>query len=372
MKIRGSALLLSTLVLTGIGVPAHADEGLTDIAVTVTAERHILAPFGWSSIDVEVRNDGSVPARNLSVSLTLPPGFDSHELRSTADWECDWATLVTTCVHDGEFSAGHSSRVIGQSLSANRVAPGDTPVASATATTTSAESRTENNAATQTYTIVGTGTLDGNTWNDLNADGIRQPDEPAATSVSVGIRAIDDYDHDGFANNHGMYWSYTKPAKRYILDVDASAASWRLTTPGVGPEESDSDFTPTGGSSWQIEGTSDPVTVVAGTTTTVDAGFVAAFRPTAMTPVSGRRGSLTTVTLTGERFNTGRPVQLERVGQDPIAGKILSVSPDGTTMRVAFRLAGAELGAWNLTIGTSGGPYAVLADAFTVRRPISD
>lgn len=364
--------MLSTLVFAGIGVPAYADEGLADIVVTVDAERHILAPFGWSSLDVDVRNDGSAPARDLAVSLALPAGFDSSGMSSTSDWECDWATPVVTCVHQGDFPAGHSTRVMERSVSASNVAPGDAPVATATATTTSAETSTANNTASRTFTIVGTGTLAGNTWNDLNADGIRQPGEPAATSVSVGIRAIDDYDHGGFANNHDMYWSYTKPAKRYILDVDASAASWRLTTPGTGPEDSDSDFVPTGGSSWQIEGKSDPVTVVAGATTTVDAGFVAAFRPTAITPVSGRRGSLTTVTVTGANFNTNRPVGLEQAGQDPIPGKILSVSPDRTTMRVAFRLAGVELGAWSLTIGTSGGPYAVLADAFTVRRPISD
>ncbi|HEX8627559.1 MAG TPA: hypothetical protein VF755_05250 [Catenuloplanes sp.] len=371
-KTRASAILLSTLVSVGVGGPAQADEGLADMTVTIDAERHILAPSGWSRLDVDVRNDGSAPAEGVTVSLTLPAGFGSDSLSSSSAWECDWATLVVTCVHEGDFPAGHSDRVIELSVSAEHVTPGDTPVATATATSTSGESNTANNTATRTYTIVGTGTLAGNTWNDLNADGIRQPGEPAATSVGVGIRAIDDYDTDGFANNHDMYWRYTKPAKRYILDVSANATGWRLTTPGVGPEDSDSDFTPTGGSSWQIQGKSDPVTVVAGATTTVDAGFVAAFRPTALTPVSGRRGSLTTVTLTGAHFATGRPVRLERPGQDPIAGRVLSVSPDNTTMRVAFRLVGAELGEWSLTMGTPGGPYAVLPDAFTVRRPISD
>lgn len=365
-------MLLSTLLSVGVGAPAFADDAVADIAVTVDAERHILAPFGWSSLEVEVRNDGSAPASEVTVSLALPAGFDSSGASSTSEWDCDWATPVMTCVHDALFPAGDSSRVIQRTVTANRVVPGDTPVATATATTTSAESSTGNNTATRKYTIVGTGKLDGNTWNDLNVDGIRQPGEPAATSVGVGIRAVDDYDSDGFSNNHDLHWSYTKPAKRYVLDVTASAANWTLTTPGTGAEETDSDFVSTAGSSWQITGKSDPVTVFAGATTTVDAGFVAAFRPTAMTPVSGRRGSLTTVTLTGARFNTSRPVLLERAGQDPIAGKILSVSSDGTTMRVAFRLAGAELGAWSLTIGTSGGPYAVLADAFTVRRPISD
>ncbi len=369
---RGSVVILSTLALAGIGGPAHADEGLADIAVTVAAERHILAPDGWSSLEVEVRNDGTAPAENLTVSLALPAGFDTSGSSSSSAWTCDWETPVMTCVHKGDFPAGRSARVLERTVQADGVAPGDTPAATATAGTTSAETRTDNNTATRTYTIVGKGTLDGNTWNDLNADGIRQPGEPAATSVGVGIRAVDDYDHDGFANNHDLHWSYTKPAKRYILDVEAAAADWRLTTPGVGDEQTDSDFVPTGGSSWTTRGETEPVTVAAGATTTVDAGFVATFRPTAVTPASGRRGSLTTVTLTGARFATGRPVQLERAGEEPIAGKVLSVSPDGTTMRVAFRLAGAELGAWSLTIGTSGGPYAVLADAFTVRRPVSD
>jgi hypothetical protein len=135
--------------------------------------------------------------------LTLPPQLRAFTSESTSDWECDWESPVMSCTHVGDFAPGESTRVIRRTVEVREVTPGDELAVSTSVTTSSPEASTGNNTASRVIRIVDTGEVRGRLWNDLNADGVRQAGEPAATSVGLSIRSQDDEDQYGFSNNHG-------------------------------------------------------------------------------------------------------------------------------------------------------------------------
>ncbi|MCY1141651.1 hypothetical protein OWR29_26950 [Actinoplanes sp. Pm04-4] len=358
--------LTGAFLVTG---PASAAADTANVVVEVQAQRNILPAGGWSSIDVLIRNDGALPAAGVSVTLTLPAGLRVSGSESTSDWECDWGSPVMTCTHIGDFAPGESKRAIARTVGVEGISAGSTLVVGATATTTTPESSTSDNAATKAIRVVATGELRGAVFNDLNADGIRQAGEPAATDVGLSIRSQDDEDGYGFSNSCNGTYRYDVPTKRYQISSTLIRNNWRFTKPNVGSDATDSDLRMISETQYEQNGESPVFVVTAATPTVVDLGVVAAYRPTGIVPSSGVRGTTPTVKLTGDAFSTSLEVKLTRAGADPIAGTITTVAADRKTMDVTFPLATAATGAWTLTIDRLYGPHAEVANAFTITTP---
>ncbi|MFC3540098.1 hypothetical protein ACFOPG_30820 [Couchioplanes caeruleus subsp. azureus] len=359
-------------VAAGVAVPAgsaSAADERADVAVEITAKRNVLPAGGWSDIEVYVRNDGAVPAAGVTVALTLPPQLRASTSESTSDWECDWEHPVMSCTHVGDFAPGESTRVIRRTVEVQEAAPGDELVVSTSVTTSSPEASTGNNTASREIRIVDTGEVRGRLWNDLNADGVRQAGEPAATSVGLSIRSQDDEDQYGFSNNHNGTYRESVPVKRFKVLTELHRFNWRFTTPDVGGDDTDSDLRPVLETSESQYGETPVFMVDPATPTVVDLGVVAAYRPTKISPATAAQGSTTVVTLTGESFSTSLEPTLTRSGAEPVAGVITSVASDRKTMTVSFPLAQAAPGTWTLAIDRLYGPHAEVADAFVVTAP---
>lgn len=368
-------LTVPTALLAGVAGafmatgPASADADAANVVLEVLAKRNILPTTGWSSVDVQIRNDGTLPAAGVTVALTLPTGLRPFNDESTSDWECDWATPVMTCTHIGDLEPGESKRVMVRTVGVEGVQAGAALPVSATATTTTAESSTADNTATRTIRIVATGEVRGRVFNDLNADGVRQTSEPAVTDVGLSIRSQDDDDSYGFSNSYNGTYRYDVPSKRYRIDTTLIRNNWRFTTPNVGSDATDSDLRMTSEGQYHQTGESPVFAVTAATPAVVDLGVIAAYRPTGVTPASALQGTTPVVRLTGDAFSESLEVQLTRAGSDPILGTVSNVAADRRSMDVTFPLGQAATGAWTLTIDRQYGPHAELANAFRITLP---
>jgi Domain of unknown function DUF11 len=348
--------------------PASADAGSANVVVTVSAARTILDTSGWSSVDVVVRNDGPAAASGVSVSLTLPAGLRSTRIESTSDWNCDWDSPTIACTYLGDLAPGASERAITESADVDGAQPGTTLEVVAKATTSTPESSSADNTAAQPIRIVPTGVVQGHLFNDLNADGIRQANEPAP-GVGVTVTSQDDEDSYGFANSFGTTYSETVPTKRFKVTTDLYRFNWRLTQPNVGSDDTDSDLQVVSDTQYDEIGASPVFSVTATTPTVVDVGVVAAFRPTKISPATAVQGSTAVVTLTGASFTSDLTVALTRAGSDPIPGTVTGVAADRSSMTVSFPLAQSAPGAWMLTLDRMYGPHAEVANGFTVTLP---
>ncbi|XVV12642.1 hypothetical protein ACQP2X_49025 [Actinoplanes sp. CA-131856] len=362
--------MLSTVTANALATPARAAEAETaNVVVALTADRNILPTSGWSSPEVVVRNDGTLPAAGVTVSLTLPPELRVSGSESTSNWDCDWAIPTMTCAYLGELAPGQSERAIVRSVGVEGARPGAVLPVVATASTTTPESSTADNTASRQIRIVDSGDITGRLWNDLNADGVRQANEPPATDVGISIRSQDDEDSYGFANNYNGTYRETVPSKRFTISTHLYRFNWLFTKPNVGNDATDSDLTRTGGDQYDEIGETPVFTVSPSTPTVVDLGVVAAFRPTRIAPASALQGSTAVVTLTGQSFTSSLEVKLTRPGSEPITGVLSTVAADRTSMTVSFPLAQAAPGAWTLTLDRMYGPHAEVANAFTVTLP---
>jgi hypothetical protein len=72
--------LAGTFVATG---PASANADAVNLIVEVLADRNILSTSGWSSVDVHIRNEGTVPAAGVTVWL--------RSWKRGPDWRHFWA-----------------------------------------------------------------------------------------------------------------------------------------------------------------------------------------------------------------------------------------------------------------------------------------
>jgi hypothetical protein len=365
------SLTMPTVLLAGMAgtfmaaAPASANADEANLVVEVVTKRNILPAFGWSAVEVFVRNEGTAPATGVTVAVTLPPELRASTTESTSDWECDWAYPVMTCTHVGDFATGESKRAIRRSVSVESAQPGAVLTAGAVVTSTSPESSTSDNTGSSTVRIVESADVRGTIFNDLNADGVRQAAEPTATDVGMSIISQDDEDGYGFSNSYNGIYRETVPVKRYQISTTLIRNNWRFTEPDVGDDSTDSDLRLITDSKYSQVGQSPVFTAPA----VVDLGVVAAYRPTRISPASALQDTTPTVKLTGESFTTSLVVALTRPGSAPITGTVSNVATDGTSMDVTFPLAGAALGAWTLTVDRQYGPHAELANAFVVTGP---
>ncbi len=355
--------LSGTFVATG---PASADTDTANVVVEVSAARNILSRSGWSALAVQVRNTGTAPAESVTLTFTQPAGLRTFIFESISEWTCDTGT-VETCTHVGPFAPGASDRVVYNTVDVDGAPEGSTLEVSASATTTTPESSTADNAASKLIKIVPTGLVTGHLWNDLNADGIRQANEPAP-GIGVSITSQDDEDSYGFANSHGIDYRETVVSKHYKVSSTLSRYDWRFTTPNVGGDDTDSDLVPVAENTYTQTAASPVFEVTPSTPRTIDVGVVASFRPAAITPASVPQGTASaTVKLSGGRFTSSLDVELTRAGFAAIPGVISNLAADGTSMEVTFPLAEAAAGAWTLNLDRLYGPHAEVP--FTVAPP---
>lgn len=268
------ACTVSTAVPAGSAV---AQQGEADVVVEVSAPRNILPAGGWTSIYTHVRNIGTAAADNVRFTTTLPPQLRVLGMDTSSEWDCDFSTPGTaTCEHVGPLEPGVNPHYLRFTADAGFQPPvGASVTATASVTTTSPESVTDNNHSGAQIRFVGTGAVTGRIWHDLDADGVREPHEPLVDSIGITFRALDDEDWTGFSNTaNGEYW-LDLAAKRFQAHVDVSTGSWRFTTPDIGGDATDSDIIPITEDTRNRHGASEIFTVEAGAQRVLDVGVVA-------------------------------------------------------------------------------------------------
>jgi hypothetical protein len=156
----------------------------------------------------------------------------------------------------------------------------------ATVTTDSPESSTDNNSGQATTTYLAQGSISGRVWLDQDRDGQRDPGEPAVQSGSDGIQLLQ-FLNEGMTspawdtpaatvNGDGTYTQRLAPG-RYYVRVNVGTAL-DFTTPDTGDDATDSDVTVTANvPGWDgVTAESAVVEVVDGQHTVVDIGLVTA------------------------------------------------------------------------------------------------
>ena len=74
----------------------------------------------------------------------------------------------------------------------------------------------------RTFTIQPAGTLSNRVWNDLDGDGVQDPDEPGITGVMVQATAANSISYAAPTDATGIYAFALLPAGAYTLTVDES------------------------------------------------------------------------------------------------------------------------------------------------------
>jgi hypothetical protein len=271
-------VVISIITLAGGTVQAaQAAEPQPDVQVAVTAARHILPTDGWSSVDTTVRNTGDAPASNVRVTITLPAELRYSQLSSSSEWDCTttgWTNVI--CDHLGDLAPDTSAPYpITLSAYPYQATAGHSVTVSAEVTTSSTDADLSNNSASCAITFVANGVINGRIWNDLNANGIREDNEPLLTSVGISFWSVDDEDLYGASNTFDGTFRFTVPAKKYYAEVTVPKSQWRFTQANVGDDATDSDISPYQETTNNRYGRSAEFTVSANGTTTVDVGLVA-------------------------------------------------------------------------------------------------
>jgi hypothetical protein len=270
-------ILVTTIITTtAVVAPAVAKpRNRADVTVTINAPRNILPVDGGSTVTAVVRNDGKAPAAGVRVTMTLPDQMPNFGLSTSSEWDCDLLTHTEVgCNHVGPLAAGAEAYGVSLSASVTGATIGVPLTARAAVTTTSRESDTTNNRDTQVFQIVDKGLIQGVYWNDLDADGVREPGEPLVDPMFLGVWSVDDDDLYGFSNGFGPY-QLEVPAKRYYVEVTLFTSSWRFTTPNVGDDATDSDPVLYSETSFEQRARVETFTVDPAQPTVIDVGVIA-------------------------------------------------------------------------------------------------
>ncbi|SDM34856.1 SdrD B-like domain-containing protein [Allokutzneria albata] len=273
-------MITSVALTTALAGTATARGADADVTIEVSAARNILPPGGWTSVEANVRNLGTVAADNVRFTFALPQYLQVISTETSSEWNCESQGATATCQHIGPLRPGATPFHFRFTAGVSYDAPiGSSVIATASVTTSSAESVTGNNRSEKSIRFVGKGVVKGQIWHDLNANGVRDPGEPTINSIGVSFRSVDDEDLEGFSNSvDGTYWE-DLAAKRFQAEVHLSKSSWRFTTPDVGSDTTDSDIVPTTEDAWYRYGKSEIFTVEAGVNRVLDVGVVAVPKP---------------------------------------------------------------------------------------------
>jgi uncharacterized repeat protein (TIGR01451 family) len=240
-----------------------------------------------------VDNVGGSPADNVTVRLPLPDTVEPVSADGGGDWTCSVARegvggpRVWECVHP-RYEPGGLELVSPIWLVATVGAgtPEGTMTFTATVTTDSPESATDNNTIQATSTYLPQGFISGRVWLDQDRDGQRDPSEPAVETGGNGVRSLQ-FLKEGLTypawdtpaatvNGDGTYTQRLAPG-RYFVRVNIGTAL-EFTTPDTGDDGTDSDVTVTAPvPGWDgVTAESVVVEVVDGEHTAVDIGLVTA------------------------------------------------------------------------------------------------
>ena len=282
LRILGVMMVASVALTTASTGTATARGAEADVTVEVSAPRNILPRGGWTLVDANVRNLGTVAAENVRFTFTLPPHLQVHGTETSSEWNCESQGGTATCQHIGPLRPGATPFHFRFSAGVSYEAPiGTSVTATASVTTSTPESVTGNNRSEKSIRFVGKGVVKGRIWHDLNANGVREHGEPTINSIGISFRAVDDEDLEGFSNStDGTYWE-DMAAKRFRAEVQLFKSSWRFTTPDVGDDTTDSDIMPTTEDAWYRNGKSEIFTVEPGVDRVLDVGVIAVPKPEA-------------------------------------------------------------------------------------------
>jgi uncharacterized repeat protein (TIGR01451 family) len=240
---------------------------------------------------IVVDNLGGSPADNVTVRLPLPDTVQPDSADGGDDWTCTVGQdagsgqRVWECVTQRYDPAGLELVSPIQLVATVGAGTPDGPLSfTATVTTDSPESTTDNNSGQTTTTYLAQGFISGRVWLDQDRDGQRDPGEPAVQSGSDGIQLLQ-FLNEGMTspawdtpaatvNGDGTYSQRLAPGRYYVRAKVGTALDF--TTPNVGDEVTDSDVTVTARAWDGVTAESAVVEVVDGQHTVVDIGLVPA------------------------------------------------------------------------------------------------
>jgi uncharacterized repeat protein (TIGR01451 family) len=240
---------------------------------------------------IVVDNIGGSPADNVTVRLPLPDTVQPQSADGGGDWTCtvvhdaDSGQRVWECVTQRYEPAGLELVSPIQLVAIVGAGTPDGPLSfTATVTTDSPESSTDNNSGQATTTYLAQGSISGRVWLDQDRDGQRDPGEPAVQSGSDGIQLLQ-FLNEGMTspawdtpaatvNGDGTYTQRLAPGRYYVRAKVGTALDF--TTPNVGDEATDSDVTVTARAWDEVTAESAVVEVVDGQYTVIDIGLVPA------------------------------------------------------------------------------------------------
>jgi hypothetical protein len=240
---------------------------------------------------IVVDNIGGSPADNVTVRLPLPDTVQPQSADGGDDWTCtvghdaDSGQRVWECVTQRYEPAGLELVSPIQLVATVGAGTPDGPLSfTATVTTDSPESSTDNNSGQATTTYLAQGSISGRVWLDQDRDGQRDPGEPAVQSGSDGIELLQ-FLNEGMTspawdtpaatvNGDGTYTQRLAPGRYYVRAKVGTALDF--TTPNVGDEATDSDVTVTARAWDEVTAESAVVEVADGQHTVIDIGLVPA------------------------------------------------------------------------------------------------
>jgi Domain of unknown function DUF11/SdrD B-like domain len=240
---------------------------------------------------IVVDNIGGSPADKVTVRLPLPDTVQPQSADGGGDWTCTVVhdagsgQRVWECVTQRYEPAGLELVSPIQLVATVGAGTPDGPLSfTATVTTDSPESSTDNNSGQATTTYLAQGFISGRVWLDQDRDGQRDPGEPAVQSGSDGIQLLQ-FLNEGMTspawdtpaatvNGDGTYTQRLAPGRYYVRAKVGTALDF--TTPSVGDEATDSDVTVTARAWDEVTAESAVVEVVDGQHTVIDIGLVPA------------------------------------------------------------------------------------------------
>lgn len=196
--------------------------GVVDLVVdTLSATREIL-PNESTILSSSVQNTGNVPSGDITVVAALPAGM-TNVYTYSEDWDCTFGETEADgqngwkCRH-APLAPGQTSKPVTFGALLTDAKVGDVVSLTSTASTTTPETSTDNNTASQTFTVIAGAAVRGMVWVDANRNGVRDTGETGASVADGDIQDIylRPEDPDGLVygvalNANGTYQTYVRP-----------------------------------------------------------------------------------------------------------------------------------------------------------------
>ncbi|HEY0700877.1 MAG TPA: hypothetical protein VGD43_24100 [Micromonospora sp.] len=253
--------------------PPPADLALSDMKLSPTG----VVAGDNVGLTLNVRNDGPGMSDPLFVRIDLPPTLIQAGANGSFGWNCSPTGAGWDCEH-APIAAGTSAEPLGVPAKVVSGSPGDVLTATATVTSGIPDPDLSDNSAQASTTYVATGTVRGQVWHDLDADGQREAGEPAL-GYDSGVYRVWINSPDGLqtaaelaVDPDGNFTAQIKPGQ-YLAEVYLEYNNiYNFTSANVGDDGTDSDVAPT---DWSPRvGHSAVFEVVGGDENVIDIGLV--------------------------------------------------------------------------------------------------